>query len=178
MAMKLLDTNSGSQTTSVFDSGIDSTYKLYIFKFLDINADTDTENFTFQANATDSTGYDRDMIATYFMAEHYEDNSGTPTVVYKQNLDQSTGSGAFQPLAQGLGSGADESCAGTMWLFNPSQTTYAKHFCSTFTNNNYANLMIQSFVSGFINDSTAIDDIQFKMSSGNFDGTIKMYGVS
>ena len=176
--MKLLDTNSGSQTTSVFDSGIDSTYKLYIFKFLDINADTDTENFTFQANATDSTGYDRDMIATYFMAEHYEDNSGTPTVVYKQNLDQSTGSGAFQPLAQGLGSGADESCAGTMWLFNPSNTTYVKHFYSTFTNNNYANLMIQSFVSGFINDSTAIDDIQFKMSSGNFDGTIKMYGVS
>jgi len=178
MAMTLITTNTSSNAaSSSFTSGIDSTYKLYIFKFLDINAETDAVNFTFQVNATDGADYnDSPLTTTYFMAEHYEDDSGTPALVYKTALDLGNAA-SFQPLAQGLGNGADESCAGTMWLFNPSQTTYVKHFYSTFTNNNYANLMIQSFVGGYINDTTAIDDIQFKMSSDNFDGTIKMYGV-
>ena len=171
------DTDSTDLASIVFNSSIDSTYKLYIFKFIDINAETDAVNFTFQVNATDGADYnDSNLTTTYFMAEHYESDGGTPAIVYKTALDIADGA-TFQPLAQGLGSGADESCAGTMWLFNPSNTTYVKHFYSTFTNNNYANLMIQSFVSGYINDTTAIDDIQFKMSSDNFDGTIKMYGV-
>ena len=177
--MTLLTTNSDTDQASMsFTSSTDSTYKLYIFKFYDINAETDAVNFTFQVNATDGADYnDSNLTTQYFMAEHYEDDSGTPAIIYKTGLDIANAA-TFQPLAQGLGNGADESCAGTMWLFNPSNTTYVKHFYSTFTNNNYANLMIQSFVSGFINDSTAIDDIQFKMSSGDFTGTIKMYGVS
>ena len=179
MAMTLITTNTSSgAASSSFTSSIDSTYKLYIFKFLDINAATDAANFTFQVNATDGADYnDSKLSTTYFMQEHYEDDSGTPAIAYKSDLDLAA-STSFQPLAQGLGNGADESCAGTMWLFNPSNTTYVKHFYSTFTNNNYANLMIQSFVGGYINDTTAIDEIQFKMSSGNFDGVIQLFGIS
>ena len=171
------DTDSTDLASIVFNSSIDSTYKLYIFKFLDINPATDATTFRFQVNATDGADYnDSNLVTTYWMAEHYEDDSGTPAIIYKTDLDVANAT-SFQPLAQGLGNGADESCAGTMWLFNPSNTTYMKHFYSVFSNNNYANLMIQSFVGGYINDATAIDDIQFKMESGNFDGTIKMYGV-
>jgi hypothetical protein len=34
------------------------------------------------------------------------------------------------------------------------------------------------YSAGYINTALAIDDIQFKMSSGNFDGKIKMYGCN
>ena len=38
---------------------------------------------------------------------------------------------------------------------------------------------VQSFVAGYINSTSAVDAVQFKMSSGNIDsGTIKLYGVS
>jgi hypothetical protein len=162
------------------DVTLDSTYDEYMFVFTDIGPATDAANFTFQVNATDDAGggYDTSLItSTYFMAEHYEDDSGTPAIVYKTALDLAQ-SASFQPLAQGLGNGSDESCAGILHLFSPASTTFVKHFYSTFTNNNYANLMIQSFVGGYINDTTAIDEIQFKMSSGNFDGVIQLFGIS
>ena len=75
MAMTLIATNSGSQTTSSFTSGIDSTYKLYIFKFININPDTDTQQLTFQANATDSSSYDEYITSTFFGADHSESDS-------------------------------------------------------------------------------------------------------
>jgi len=176
--MKLLADNTADTTdlASVsFTSSIDSTYKLYIFKFLDINPATDGSDFSFQVNATDSTGYDRTITSTYFFASNYENDSAAE-IVYQTAFDQAQGT-AFQPLADTIGNGSDESAAGTLWLFNPSNTTYVKHFYFT-TNCHYNNnVSFNFFGAGYINDTTAIDDIQFKMDSGNFDGTIKMYGV-
>ena len=83
----------------------------------------------------------------------------------------------FQTIIQNIGADADESGAGELHLFNPSSTTYVKHFysrCTSYHNSDIANDM---FIGGYINDTTAIDDIRFKMSSGDFDGTIKMWGV-
>ena len=80
-------------------------------------------------------------------------------------------------LGDGWGNGADESGAGELHIFNPSSTTYVKHFTARVTFYHSADSAFVNYVAGYINDTTAIDDIQFKMSSGNFDGTIKMYGV-
>jgi hypothetical protein len=180
MAMTLITTNTSSDAaSSSFTSGIDSTYKLYIFKFYDINPATDA-TFSFQVNATDDPGgdYDQSLITSTFFVAGHEENDNT-FFNYVASMDQAQGA-AFQPLAYGIRSGADESCAGTLHLFNPSSTTYVKHFYSRANFYGEAapdGASKDGFAAGYINDTTAIDDIQFKMSSGNMDAVISMYGV-
>ena len=176
MAMTLITTNTSSNAaTSDFTSSIDSTYKLYIFKFLDINPATDGAEFSFQANAVDASGYNETITSTAFHAINHE-TSGTAQLEYQTGNDQAQGTG-FQHFNNGLGNGADESLAGTLWLFNPSNTTYVKHFYSRIQYYQSGDYSEQFFTQGYFNTTAAIDDIQFKMDSGNFDGTIKMYGV-
>ena len=65
-----------------------------------------------------------------------------------------------------------------MHLFDPSNTTFVKHFMARSSCYNPNDTEVDAFVSGYFNTTSAIDAIQFKMSSGNIDaGTIKMYGV-
>jgi len=177
MAMTLITTNTGSnQSTSSFTSGIDSTYKLYIFKFIDIHGDNNTAKFTFQANATDTADYnDIAMTTTMFAALHEEDDGGAE-LSYRDGEDQAQGT-AFQPLTYEMADDSDASMAGTLWLFNPSNTTYVKHFYSTVNQYENSDRSWNVFTAGYFNDTTAIDDIQFKMSASTFDGTIKLYGV-
>ena len=177
MAMTLITTNAETNaTTSSFTSSIDSTYKLYIFKFIDINPAADGDSFTFQANASGQSGYNELMTTTYFRANHKEDDSAAEGPIYQGGgFDQADGT-AFQTLNGSTGNGADESCAGTLWLFNPSNTTYVKHFYSTVSS--YQGDQIRhSHMAGYFNFTAALTDVQFKWAGGNFDGTIKMYGV-
>ena len=178
MAMTLITTNTSSDAaTSDFTTGIDSTYKLYIFKFIDINPATNDKNFTFQVNATDGADYNDSLMTTsVFESEHSEDDSTIAALAYEAYDDQAQTAG-FQILAEGIGNGGDESAAGELHLFNPASTTYVKHFYATTNAYRHSDNSRQTFVAGYINDTTAIDDIQFKMGSGNFDGTIKMWGV-
>ena len=178
----LHDTDYSNVASASITSGITSTYGEYIFGFYNINPATDQANFTFQVNATDDAGggYDTSLItSTVFTAKHNEDDSD-PAIGYEAGQDQGNAAG-YQLLMYYGGNGSDESGAGVMHLFNPASTTYVKHFY-TRTQNYLAdyggtNRADDTFVAGYINDTTAIDDIQFKMSSGNFDGTIKMWGV-
>ena len=176
MAMTLITTNTSSNAaSSSFTSGIDSTYKLYIFKFYDVNPVTDAVNFTFQANVVDASGYNETITSTAFRAYHAE-NNGDQSLGYYAAYDQAQGEDP-QTLANSLGNGTDESCAGELHLFNPSSTTYAKHFYSRFTMYWMNDKTNEFYGAGYINTTTAIDDIQFTMASGNFDGTIKLWGV-
>ena len=178
MAMTLLATNPDSTdvATVSFTSSINSTYKLYIFKFYDINPATDNAEFSFQVNATDSTGYDRNINSTTFYSDNNEDGTG-PAVQITATHDQANGT-AFQPIAWDVGNGSNESCAGELFLFEPSNTTYVKQFYSRLSTYEGGNYIYDAYTSGYINDTTAIDDIQFKMSSGIFDGVIQMYGIA
>ena len=178
MAMTLITTNTSSNAaSSSFTSGIDSTYKLYIFKFYDVNPATDDVHFGFQANAASQSGYNETMTTTYIQAYHKEDDSDTPNVVYTTARDQAQGT-SFQAITESQGNGGDESAAGTLWLFNPSNTTYVKHFYSRMGEYISVDRTSDNFAAGYFNTTAAIDDIQFKMSSGNMDAVIKMYGVS
>ena len=176
MAMTLITTNTSSNAaSSSFTSGIDSTYKLYIFKFYDVNPATNGVQFSFQANAVGASGYNETMTTTFFTAWHSENDAET-SLAYQASFDQAQGT-AFQPLTEGVGDGADESCSGELYLFNPSSTTYVKHFYSRTNEYFEGTYSMDNYSAGYFNTTTAIDDIQFKMSSGNFDGTIKMWGV-
>ena len=161
-----------------FSSGITSTYGEYIFKFYNINPATDDVTFTFQVNATDGADYnDSNITSTYFRAIHTEDNTTTALLAYDTGADLAEAA-SFQFLGAGIGNGADESLVGELHLFNPASTTYVKHFYGTTSFYGQQNAEYNNYIAGYINDTTAIDEIQFKMSSGNFDGVIQLYGIS
>ena len=172
----LLSTQTASDSSSLdFTSEITSTYGEYIFKFYNINAATDETEFTFQCNATDSTSYDETITSTVIRTYQQEDDSGA-ALSYLTGSDQAQGT-AYQDIAINIGNAADESLAGEFHLFNPSSTTYVKHFYLRSTTNSANAGNHQYFISGYFNNTDNIDAIQFKMSSGNMDGVIKMYGV-
>jgi hypothetical protein len=173
----LLSTGVASSSASLAFT-IPATYKQIVFGFYNIAPATDGVNFEFQVNATDSSGYDRTMTTTFFRAFNYQ-NGSNAGLGYEAAEDQAEGT-AFQSLSSALGNGASKSTAGGLHLFNPSSTTYVKQFYSRMDQYHVstAGVTRDIYVAGYINDTTAIDDIQFKMSSGNIaSGTIKMWGV-
>jgi hypothetical protein len=177
MAMTLITTNThtgDSDATSDFTSGIDSTYKLYIFKWYDVNPATDNVDFTFQANVVDASGYNETITSSSFRAYHTE--ADATLLGYRAGSDQAEGTG-YQVIQYGQGNGGDESSAGELFLFNPASTTYVKHFYARSSGYYYGDQNNDIYTGGYFNVTGAIDDIQFKMSSGNFNGTISMYGV-
>jgi hypothetical protein len=177
MAMTLIATNPDSTDVASisFTSSIDSTYKLYIFKFYDINPATDGASFQFQGNASSQSGYNETITSTSFRA--YNNEAGSDTALgYYTSTDQAEGTG-FQTLMETMGNGTDESGVGELFLFNPSNTTYVKHFYAEINEYQQSDYSMQYFTAGYFNVTAAITDIQFKMSSGNMDGVIKMYGV-
>ena len=166
-------------TDITFNSGIDSTYDVYMFDFININAATDNTTFQFQVNATDGADYnDSAITSTHFAAYNDEPSEGTSATVYYDGSRDAAESTSFIPLEHYVGSGADESISGRMWLYAPSSGTYVKHWMAQFSENAQHNAAYSTYVAGYINDTTAIDDIRFKMASGNLDGLIKMYGLA
>ena len=164
-----------NQASISFTSGIDSTYKEYIFYCIDINPATSSTELQFQVNAVGETGYNENFTASFFGADHTENNtSASLSFDTGRSLYDST---AFQAITGGQSNDADAVGAGELHLYNPASTTYVKNFWATFNSYNAAPETRNTFVAGYFNITAAIDDIQFKMSSGNFDGTIKMYGV-
>jgi len=165
-----------SSATLEFTSGIDSTYNEYQFQFVNMHPQTSSD-FQFQVNATDGADYNDSLItSTHFRTYHRE--SGDETFLgYSDGHDQAQVAG-YQIMSNGVTNNADNGCSGVLTLYDPSSTTYVKHFTSSFQNTNGGDYSQQSFTAGYINDTTAIDEISFKMSSGNIDaGTIYMYGV-
>jgi hypothetical protein len=178
MAMTLITTNThtgDSDSTSSFTSSIDSTYKLYIFKFYDINPTTDNADFLFNGSIDGGSNYNVTKTNTFFKANHPEDDS-TTNLEYS-DLHEVAESTAFIELYYDTGGGGDESGVGEMFLFNPSSTTYVKHFYSTFQHYHNVDQSWNTYVAGCFNTTDNIDAVQFKMSTGNMDGVIKMYGV-
>jgi len=159
-----------------FTSGIDSTYDEYMFVFTDINQSLDGYHLRFQVNASGQSGFNEVMTTTVFTAKHDEGDT-TTALAYETALDQAQGTG-YQPIARTLGNGADESAAGILHLFSPSNTTYVKHFYSRFSNYNSSNYVYDTHTAGYINVTAAITEIKFGPNTGNLDGVIQMYGIA
>ena len=183
-AMNLISTQTASSSSTLsFTSNIDDTYDEYVFKFYDIHAATDTAIFSFQGNASGGSGYNETITSSYFEAYHQENDADT-SLTYNTSGDQAQGTG-FQSLSQqglGVGTGENDMClVGSLHLYAPSDTTFITHFISSINYNDksasvYSN---NTFVAGYFNLTGAIDEIQFKMSTGNIDaGVIKLYGIS
>ena len=164
------------QASVTFSSGIDSTYGEYIFKLYNINPDSDDVNFTFQVNATDSTSYNENITSTAWLMQDAEAGSAA-TMTYHTSFDQQNDAVAEQILANNVANDADQGIGGEMHFFGLGDTTYAKQWYARFHFSQAANYTESLWTAGYINEATAIDDIRFKASSGNFDGVIKLWGV-
>jgi len=167
----LLSTQTASASASIsFTSGIDSTYDSYVFKFIDIHPSTTTD-FAFNMSTDGGSTYAVTKTTTHFSAYH---TGGTSNLGYRSTIDlaQST---AFQVLSE-VQTTAAYSTAGTLQIFNPSSTTFVKHFIARLSDI-YSAYSEDRYTAGYGNTTSAVDAVQFKMLSGTFDGTIKMYGV-
>ena len=175
--MTLLSTQTASSSSTIsFTSGIDSTYDEYVFKVYDFNPGTD--NGRLQINFSIDSGSNYNVAKTTTWFQYYHDEADSATVLqYDAGGDLAQGTGV-QILNENVGNGSDESAVTTLQLFAPSSTTFIKHFMfasASYYSGNYSN---NWYGAGYANTTSAIDAVQFSVNTGNFDGVIKMYGVS
>jgi len=161
---------------------LDNTYKEYIFTFKNIHpSNSGAANFTFQGSTDTGSSYGVTMTATHFATFHKENDSSV-SLAYDtdEDLAQSTG---FKTILMALNgsNNADVNGSGYLHLYNPSSTTFVKHFISRISGQygSNADQAHESYAAGYFNTSSAIDAIQFKMNSGNIDaGDICLYGIN
>ena len=172
-------TASSSATLSFVDGSsdvvLDDTYKEYLFTFNNIHPETDQAHLTVGFRDGGSA-YDATKTTTYFQAYHNENDSTTAlSYITSRDLAQSTD---FQQIANTIGNDNDQQTSGYLHLFNPSSTTFVKHFYSRFNIYNASEYSVDNYVAGYCNVTAAIDAVQFSMSSGNIDaGDICLYGI-
>jgi len=177
-AMTLLETQTASSSATIsFTSGIDSTYKEYIFRFYDIHPATDQKQLTFQVDTGTNTSYNQTITSTTFQA-YYNEGDVNATLEYVTGYDQAQGT-AFQMISEATGNANDECVSGSLHLFDPSNTTFVKHFIGRTQASEGSGYSGVHYTGGYVNTTTAITRVQFKMASGNIDaGVIKLYGIS
>jgi hypothetical protein len=176
-SMTFISSQTASASASIsFTTGIDSTYKEYVFEFINMHPVNDSPNLHFNLSTNAGANYNVTKTTTFFGATHDEADTAT-ALGYNTggDLAQSTD---FQTLAFNIGNGNDESASGTLTLFNPSSTTFVKHFIGRTSGYAATNISQDRFVAGYCNTTSAVNAVQFKFSSGNIDdGTILLYGI-
>ena len=175
-------TASGSASISFVhgtsDVVFDGTYDTYMFKFISIHPSVHETDFSFNMSVDSGSNYNVNKTTTRFQAYHKEDDSGTPAVQYHASSDLISSTG-FQDLFQNIGVENYESASGCLYLFDPSSTTYVKHFISRGNIAEASHYTEENHTAGYGNTTSAVNAIQFKMDSGNIDsGVIKMYGIT
>ena len=152
-----------------------STYPVYMFKFMNIHASINNTNFMVSFRDGD-TNYDATCTTTMFSSRHNEADSDA-AIGYETSQDEAQSNGTVK-LSVGVGTGGDESTSGELYLFNPSSTTFVKHFISTFSIVHHAEYNYNWYKAGYVNATAAVDAVKFTMNSGAIgDGTIKLYGI-
>ena len=177
-AMNLISEQTASSSASIsFTSGIDSTYPIYKFEFINIHPATDNHYFQMNGSTNGGSSYGVTKTTTLFRSAHQE-SGVTVQIAYQPGQDQAQ-STSDKILYNGLGANAEESLSGEMYLFNPSSTTFVKHFMVRVQGKEASPGSFEYYASGYFNTTSAINAIIFRMGSGNLDdGTIKLYGIS
>ena len=160
------------------DVVLDSTYKEYMFIFNDMHPATNQAYFQFNLSVDTGSNYNVAKTTTFFQGYHTEDGTDAG-LSYQTARDLAEGTGA-QYLTRQIGNGNDDVGTGYLHLFNPSSTTFVKHFIAV-SSNNYGGdtYYMNNFINGYGNTTSAVDAVQFSMSSGNIDaGTVQLFGVN
>ena len=176
-ALQLISTQTASSSSTIsFTSGIDSTYKEYIIKYINVHPSTGASLYM-NLSADGGSNYNVTKTTSAFRAYHTE--SGSSSLAYQTGYDLAQSTGTLRISGLVNATNADESCSGTMHLFEPSSTTFVKHFIiqtHAYGENSYSHNL---FVAGYANTTSAVNAVQFSLNTGNIDsGTFKLYGVS
>jgi len=182
--MKFISKATASNSASIeFTSGIDSTYKEYVFYFVNIHSITNNNYFTFNMSTDNGSNYNVTKTSTKFWSTQYEAGGGT-ALVYRDNFDMAQGTG-FLAIAEemggtsGVGGGdTDANLSGSLTIFNPSSLTYVKHFISRTANVRGDELCSDNYVAGYGNTTSPVNAIKFQLNSGNFNGEILLFGIN
>jgi len=175
-------TASSSATLSFVDGSdgvvLDDTYKEYVFTFNNIHPSGDAVDFQFNLSTDSGLNYNVTKTSTFFRS--YNNEPGTVSAInYETSSDLAQGTG-FQGFNKSeLGNDNDQSCVGTLHLFNPSSTTFVKHFIANIHTYHSGDYSANSYISGYGNTTNSVDAVRFQMSSGNIDaGDICLYGIA
>jgi hypothetical protein len=176
-SMVKLATQTASADSSIeFTTGIDSTYKKYIFDFIDIKGSAD--NTTFKVNFSNDGGstYAVTKTCQIFQSVHHDDD--TTGTLQQRTGDDLGNDTADMTIFIGTGNATGEANSGTLVLYNPSQTSQWKNFLFTGNSVQFEDRIYYLNVSGYLQSTSAIDAIKFVPSTGTIaSGTIIMYGV-
>ena len=174
-------TASSSGTLSFVDGAssvvLDDTYKEYLFTFNNIHPQTDGKRLTFNVSIDTGSNYNVTKTTTFFQASVGE-NGADGALAYQAGNDLAQGTG-FHQLISNVGGDNDQCGSGSITLFNPSSTTFVKHFISRCSSSNSGDYLQNDHTAGYANTTSAVDAVQFKMDSGNIDaGVICLYGIA
>ena len=178
------DVNLGADTVQIGDNNANATLTTQGTGDLILNTNNGTNagNITLEDGAnghiqvtTNGTDFNTTLTSTYFIADHDEADSST-TLSYVNSDDQAQGT-SFQRINESTGADNDESISGMLHLFDPSNTTFVKHYIAE--SSSAFEKETHTFTAGYFNTTSAVTGVQFKFGSGNIDsGVIKLYGVS
>ena len=167
-----------SSANITFTSGIDSTYKGYIFYLVDIHPETDNSSFTFQVSTDGGSSYGVTATTTYFRGQQQEGGSGVTQLGYNTS-DDAAQSTNFLVLSEDCGNDNDQAVSGVLKIFNPSGTTFVKHFQSHFSGSQFNNYSFNELIAGYFNDTSAINAVKFSFGAGDIDsGQILLFGLN
>ena len=163
----------------VFNSLITSQYNEYVFGGYNCQPVTDNQTLYFQVNDSADVGGDYDVTlvtgTSYYI--HQTEANNEPTL-------SGTGSGPTGAVGPpsvlgsvGGGASTHERSAWVLHVYGPASTVYKKMFL-TADQAHYSGDATSSHVkTGYFDTTNSVADIRFWFASGNFRGTIKMWGV-
>jgi len=177
--IKKLTASSSASLSFVHGSGgvvLDGTYKEYIFTFNNVHPANNDITFQFQCDTGTNTNYNQTITSTAFRTTLGEANN-SPALSYLTGADQANGT-SYQLLAGSVGNDADQGLSGDLYVYNPSSSTFVKHFTANVNSSAHSDRINLNVTAGYINTTTAITRFDFKFSSGNIDsGDICLYGI-
>ena len=174
-------TASADSTLSFVDGSadvvLDSTYKEYIFYFVNMHPSAN-QNFEFNVSIDTGSNYNVAKTTTFFRAQHLEGGHAQVfEYVTGDDLAQGTGNARISNL---VGTENDMCVSGYLHLFTPSSTVFVKHFIAR-VNSNFmsSDATVDLHMAGYANTASAVDAVQFAFTSGNMDtGDIFLHGLT
>jgi len=177
--IKKLTASSSSDLSFVNGSSdvvLDSTYKEYVFTLNNIHPSADSVILGLNFSTDGGSNYNVTKTTTFFRAFHSEADGTSFGYRDDQDLAQGTGD---QTVMWNIGNGNDEASCSIVHLFNPSSTTFVKHFIIRGADHAASDGPGHRFIAGYCNTTSAINGVRFKFASGNIDaGTITLYGIN
>jgi hypothetical protein len=180
-SMTLIKEQTASSSASISfvdgssDVVLDSTYPIYKFEFINLHPSTNAI-FRFNLSTDSGSNYNVTKTSTNFRQIHRENDTETGLGYNTaEDLAQSTSDCS---ISSTVATNSDDNLGGTLYLFNPSSTTFVKHFMANTNVVHPDPASYNDFTAGYGNTTSAVDGVRFKFASGNIDsGTIKLYGI-